>query len=389
MKSATIGDLVTVKGGGTPRKSIPDYFGGGIPWVTPKDMKRPVIDSSQITLTADGVKNSPAKVVPPGSVLVVVRSGVLKHTLPVALTSALVTLNQDMKALVPRDELDSSYLARLLKARQPEILGWVRATTADNFPIQKLLDLQIDLPPLPEQRRIAAILDRADALRAKRRQVLAYLDTLTQSIFHGMFGDPDNVADEVPFGAVTALAGGRNLVADDASLLSHYRVLKISAVTTGQFKPDESKPLPADYFPPPEHLVRPGDLLMSRANTTELVGAVAYVQDCPDHLALPDKVWRFRWREESEPTFYHALLSTPAVRRRISRLSSGTGGSMKNVSKAKLEAMALPRVPIAQQREFACRAKRVTVQRAAVLRTLAADNDLFGSLQSRAFRGEL
>jgi type I restriction enzyme S subunit len=150
-------------------------------------MKRWIIGGSEITLTREGVESSPAKIVPPGSVLLVVRSGVLKHTLPVALTTTPVTRNQDMKALIPSSAVDGGYLARLVKARQAEVLGWVRATTADNFPIEKLLDLQIDLPRVDEQRRIAAILDQADALRAKRRQALAHLDAFTHSIFHQMF----------------------------------------------------------------------------------------------------------------------------------------------------------------------------------------------------------
>ena len=234
--------------------------------------------------------------------------------------------------------VDAGYLIRFLKS--PRALshyshlgkGAVHRRKAISLSVLGLLP--VPLPPLPEQRRIAAILDHADALRAKRRQVLARLDSLTQSIFHEMFGDPDDSTDEVLFGSLANLSGGRNLVAADSAADSPFRVLKISAVTTGQFKPQESKALPADYSPPTAHLVRAGDLLMSRANTTELVGAVAYVSSTPPNLALPDKVWRFEWKVAAEPIFYHALLSTPSIRRRISRLSSGTGGSMKNVSKA-------------------------------------------------------
>ena len=212
--------------------------------------------------------------------------------------------------------LDAAYLAPCeWSARRPAELPADRGQHLQS-------DSTIPAPPLPEQRRIAAILDHADALRAKRRQVLTHLDSLTQSIFNDMFGDPDDSSDNVNFGSIASLSGGRNLVADDSSANSPFRVLKISAVTTGQFKPEESKPLPPDYAPPNEHLVRTGDLLMSRANTTELVGAVAYVSSAPPNLALPDKVWRFSWQVDAEPVFYHALLSTPPIRRRISRLSS-------------------------------------------------------------------
>ncbi|CAI9409997.1 hypothetical protein HIDPHFAB_01399 [Nocardioides sp. T2.26MG-1] len=277
--------------------------------------------------------------------------------------------------------------------RSPEFIAdMVRKATGASYPAVSdriVKASKIPAPALPEQSRIAAILDHADALRTKRRHVLSSLDSLSQSIFHDMFGDPDDATDTISFGQVTALTGGRNLVGDDSAAASDYRVLKISAVTTGEFKPDESKPLPPDYVPPASHLVRPGDLLMSRANTTELVGAVAYVSTTPPNLALPDKVWRFQWKVAAEPVFWHALLSTPAMRQRISRLSSGTGGSMKNVSKAKLETMPVPKIDLKCQRAFADRAAQVTQRRMDVNRARLLDDHLFASLQFRAFRGEL
>ncbi|MEV8357855.1 restriction endonuclease subunit S [Microbacterium sp. NPDC076895] len=171
MRWVPIGDIVTVTGGGTPRMSEPSFFDGDIPWVTPKDMKQHTIDRSAIRLSPTGVANSPAKIVDAGSTLVVVRSGVLKHTLPVAIAARPVALNQDMKALSPKREfVTPEYLVRLVKAQESRVLRSVRATTADNFPIDTLLGIEIPLPPLPEQRRIAAILDEADALRMARRR---------------------------------------------------------------------------------------------------------------------------------------------------------------------------------------------------------------------------
>lgn len=290
--------------------------------------------------------------------------------------------------------VDLRYLFAVLKSpvaiARYGTLGRGSAERRKAITLEALGRLEVALPRLDEQRRIATILDHADAIRTKRRQVLTHLDNLTQSIFHDMFGDPDDAKETISFGEVAGLSGGRNLVAEDSTADTPYRVLKISAVTSGQFKAHESKPLPPDYVPPARHLVRRGDLLMSRANTTELVGAVAYVRETPPNLALPDKVWRFDWKSEgSEPTFYHALLGTPSIRRRISKLSSGTGGSMKNVSKAKLESMPLPAVTVREQQDFAERAAGVGLQREALHRVLVADDELFASLQSRAFNGDL
>jgi type I restriction enzyme S subunit len=131
-------------------------------------------------------------------------------------------------------------------------------------------------------------------------------------------------------------------------------------------------------------------LLMSRANTTELVGAVAYVDQVADNLVLPDKIWRFEWHDAaSVPTFYHAVFRSPAIRRRISRMSSGTGGSMKNVSKEKLANLRLPAVSFADQQRFAAHVEGIEAQRANSARALAAEDELFASIQARAFRGEL
>lgn len=291
-----------------------------------------------------------------------------------------------------RTGFNPTYVARLLLT--PPMIAAYDGIAFGSVPrrrrssVTDFLDLRIPTPPnLDEQRRIAGILDHADMLRAKRRQVIRRLDTLAQSIFIDMFGDPDTALKTGPstkFGDIADLEGGRNLVADDDQARSDYRVLKISAVTSGEFKSAESKPLPINYRPPNEHLVRQGDLLISRANTTELVGAVAYVDEVAQNLALPDKIWRFVWHDTaSVPLYYWALFRTPTIRHRIGRLSSGTGGSMKNISKAKLERLELPQVDIARQLEFA---KRISSIPRTSLREL---DELIAALQSRAFRGEL
>lgn len=243
------------------------------------------------------------------------------------------------------------------------------------------------LPPLDEQQRIAAILDRADGLRAKRRRAINLTQSLGMLIFEQMFGDFDKLRARhqiVRFGEIADLQGGRNLVAADPDVRAPFQVLKISAVTSGTFKPGEAKPLPVDYTPPDAHLVRQGDLLISRANTAELVGAVAYVDSCPPNRVLPDKIWRFVWKDaESVPLYYWALFRTPRIRQQISQLASGTGGSMKNVSKAKLEQLELPYADPAQQRAFQ--------KRLAAIPTLSVleFDELVAVLQSRAFDGQL
>lgn len=386
MTKVALRDLVDVAGGGTPRKSVTGYYGGGIPWVTPKDMKRPLIGTSEVTLTDDGVRDSPAKLVPEGSVLVVVRSGVLKHTLPVALTTRPVTINQDMKALTPRGDLDPSYLARMLKALQPTVLSWVRATTADNFPIGTLLDFEFDLPPLPEQRRIAAILDHAHALRDKRRQVLVHLSSLTQSTFTEMFsaGDFDSMT------AGVLMPKMRNGVSPATDGTCDAKVLTLSSVTRGLFDPSAVKPGVFAIEPPAEKRITDRDFLMCRGNGNKaLVGVGTYSRENRPDLVFPDTViaGTVDTKLVTMP-FLEAAWKRFDVRAQIEAVARTTNGTYK-VNQQTLSKVLVPVPPLDLQKAFAAKVTYVTQQHAAVQRASAVDDELFASLQSRAFRGEL
>jgi type I restriction enzyme S subunit len=261
---------------------------------------------------------------------------------------------------------------------------------------REFLSTRLYLPSLAEQRRIAQMLDRAEALRAKRRAALGQLDTLTQAIFLDMFGDPATNPKGWPVRPVSEYVsefqGGKSIEADsDENVVARNRVLKVSAVTGMRFLPEESKPVPERYEPPPEHFVRRGDLLFSRANTTELVGAVAYIWDTPRNLLLPDKLWRFVWRDASktEPLFIWALFQTLPLRYEIGRRATGTSGSMKNISQEKVLGIRSIVPPPEAQHDFARRVAAVEKLNATYRASLAEMDALFASLQYRAFRGEL
>lgn len=389
MRTAQIGELTgpvkTWNPSRTPEAEF-DYID-----LSAVDNIRKVITTTTRTIGADAPSRA-RQLVTAGDVLVsTVRPNLnAVAVVPPELDGA--TASTGFTVLRPAAQLNGRYLFHWL--RSPTFVAdMARKATGASYPAVSdriIKESTLPAPSLDKQHRIAAILDHADTLRVERRRALAHLDALPQAIFHRMFGDPDDATAAVPFGDIATLSGGRNLVADDSSADSAYRVLKISAVTTGQFRPEESKPLPSDYTPPTTHLVRQGDLLMSRANTAELVGAVAYVHSTPDSLALPDKVWRFAWRDpHSSPLFYQALMQTPTIRRRISRLASGTGGSMKNISKAKLDQMPVPHVEICRQQEFARLVCDVKQRRAKTVAAVATHDALFASLQTRAFKGEL
>jgi type I restriction enzyme S subunit len=184
--------------GSTPSRSTPAFWGGAVPWISAKSLKRFEVIDSEDRLTDAGARGT--AVVAPGSVLFVVRGMSLANEFRVGVAGRELTFDQDVRALVPRPDVDGRYLARFLQAASGQVLGLVdeashgtKRLTSDRFGA-----IQVPLPSLVEQRRIAEILDKADALRTKRRAALAQLDTLTQSIFLDMFGDPSSILGRWP-----------------------------------------------------------------------------------------------------------------------------------------------------------------------------------------------
>jgi len=293
---------------------------------------------------------------------------------------------------IDAEKLDARYFHWLVQS--PRFLEQLQALSAgasgqNRVKESSFLSLDVALPSLTEQRRISSILDRADDLCTQQLAVIEDVRRALDSVLEDQLAQLQDASEQIPLGSIAALSTGKSLVGSDEAVESPFRVLKISAVTSGIFNPAESKVLPLDYVPPAEHLVRPGDLLMSRANTAELVGATALVGNVPSNLALPDKIWRFSWLEDSEPLFYHALLSSRNIRAQMARLASGTGGSMKNISKEKLLAMPIPRVAIDAQREFVRKADSLERLRIINSSRLECLSTLQGALSQRAFSGAL
>ena len=163
--------ITIAEGGGTPSKNIPDYWNGDVVWVTSKDMKQMYISDSQIHITEDGLNNSPAHILPKGTILLVNRSGILKHTLPLAITTKEVSINQDLKALTIKDErFISIYVLYTLKAFAPYLLSKVKAVTVDSIEFSIFKKLDIPLSPLTLQQQFA---EKISAIEAQKELVKA------------------------------------------------------------------------------------------------------------------------------------------------------------------------------------------------------------------------
>lgn len=176
-----------IMGGGTPSKSNNEYYIGNIPWVTPKDMKTIWINDSIDHINEDAIKNSSAKLVPLNSVLMVIRSGILKRSLPVAINTVNIAINQDMKAFITNEKVLKEYLLYFFMIIQNNILKNVRAVTADNIEFSLIRNMAIPCPPISIQNQFATIVTEIEEQKVLVKKAIGETQYLFDSLMSEYF----------------------------------------------------------------------------------------------------------------------------------------------------------------------------------------------------------
>lgn len=379
----TLGEVAAWGSGGTPKRSVSEYFGEGVPWLSISDLNDAVVQDAKESLTQSGVENSSAKIVPPGTLFVAMYGSIGK----LGVAGREMCTSQAIAFAKPNPDLvDLRYLFHYLLSQRPALQARGRGGTQANIGQGDLKAWPMPLPPLDEQRRIAAILDHADALRAKRRQVLAHLDDLTQSIYAASLRG-------VPLERVTAgelMPIMRNGVSPASSGECESMVLTLSAITGPRFDPSAVKQGLFSTEPPAEKRVTAQDFLMCRGNgNRDLVGVGTYSPEDREDLVFPDTVVAGRVNTSKVLMEILELAWRQApVRRQVEAAARTTNGTFK-VNQRSLSAIHLQVPPMEVQKEVVHRVAHLRSQAARVGCALASLDELFASLQSGAFKGEL
>ena len=187
-----LSELCEFRGGGTPSKSVDRYWQGKIPWVSPKDMKSEVVSDSMDHISKEAIEASATSLIPQGAILIVVRSGILARTVPLAVTGRELTINQDLKALCPTKMVESRFLYCLLESKMPVLLSMVsRGATVHRIITDQIRSL---VCPVPSKKQQLAIVEKVDSLREETRnlesvyqQKLSALEELKRALLHDAF----------------------------------------------------------------------------------------------------------------------------------------------------------------------------------------------------------
>jgi len=285
--------------------------------------------------------------------------------------------------------VNRSYLWHWLASAAEALRSQGRGATFLQVNRADIGEMPIPLPPLEEQRRIAAILDHADALRTKRRQVSAHLDALPQSLFRDMFGEPGSWATRWQTGTIGDLAeSARYGTSSPAVGAGEWPVLRMGNLTDdARLDLQDLKFMDLAPNDVPKYTLQRGDLLFNRTNSKEKVGKACVIHT-DQKLAYAGYLVRVRFAESATGDFVATYLTSThgqAVRRRLAKAAV----NQANINAKEMQAIRIAHPPLALRQEFAEHLKFVRAQREQIQRVAAEDDELFASLQARAFRGEL
>ena len=283
--------------------------------------------------------------------------------------------------------IDLRFLFRYLEKRGFEDV--ISGSSQPQITRQTITRVVVPLPPLEEQRRIAAILDQADALRRKRKEASALLARLVDSLFDVMFGRKLSKWPKTRFANLLAepLRNGVSPASDGIHMAS---VLTLSAVTGERFDESATKVAYFKSDPPQNQRVCSGDILICRGNGNRALVGRGFLPrvDVPE-VVFPDTVIAGRINGKViEPVFLEYLWNSEMVRRQIQSMARTTNGTFK-VNQSMLESVELIDPPIVLQQFFAENLQKAEEHRERILGQTKLFDALFASLQDRAFRGEL
>jgi type I restriction enzyme S subunit len=288
-------------------------------------------------------------------------------------------------------KLDPRYLFQWVKS-SIFVDNMVRKATGASYPAVSdriIFDSRLPLPSLSEQRRIAAILDQADTLRAKRREALAQLDHLAQSIFVEMFGDPATNPKGWPVSRIRDLLESASYGTSERSDTSgKFPVLRMNNITrTGEMDFTDLKYMDLDDSEYERYLVKTGDVLFNRTNSAELVGKTAIFREA-ESMAYAGYLVRLRTNADNNAEYLAAFMNTPYTKRVLRGMCKSIIG-MANINATEVQGIKIAQPPLALQVQFQQRIDSLNRVKASHRAMLIELDKLFSSLQHRAFQGEL
>lgn len=378
-----LGELVDIKGGGTPDKSNSEYWNGEIPWASVKDFKKNTLDSTLDSITLLGAKNSATSVIPAGNIIIPTRMALGK----VAINTIDLAINQDLKALSIKDNnvVDRDYLFRWLQSQSSLIESEGKGATVKGITLPFLKGLNVPIPPLNEQKRIAAILDKADGILQKREQAIKLADVFLCATFLEMFGDPvENpkgwnvkpLADQIVH-ANNGISRRRKEDTNEGDIVLrlqdvHYSGIAFDKELNRIKLVDKEKQIARIEY---------DDLLLIRVNgNPNYVGRTAVFKSYIEPVYHNDHLIRIKLDSEYQSDFLCYLINSPFSRKLISQQIKTSAGQ-HTISQDGIFKLVFYRPPVELQEKFINIKNKIE----SIFYRKDKHEDLFSSISNKLF----
>lgn len=401
-----LGAIAEIVTGGTPSKKHPEYYGGNFPFYKPSDLDqgRLTYDASEY-LSEEGKNVS--RIIPKNSTAVCCIGSIGKC----GYLMCEGTTNQQINSAIPKINSLCLYYYLCTENFVQDLLSMASATTIAIVNKSKMESCAFPLPPLSEQQRIVERIEelfaKLDEAKERLQEVADSFAVRKAAILHNAFtgeltkqwrrenGVSDESWEEITWGSfIEKIEAGKNWNAlGRPPKNGEFGVVKVSAVTWGEFLEDESKTCTEESQWNEEKRISVGDFLFSRANTIQLVGNCVIVKDVKRKLMLSDKILRFSLSERVYDFFALWYTRTSSYRKQIESVASGNQDGMRNISQNNMKMIIFPLPTLPEQHEIVrliddLLARERAAQQAAE-QALASIDLMKKSILARAFRGEL
>ncbi|WP_370278078.1 restriction endonuclease subunit S [Pontibacterium sp.] len=384
-----IKDVAKVVTGKTPSKKNPEFFGGSIPFVTPAEIGvNTVVSDAPQTLTERGADK--VKLVPEGAVLVCCIGSLGKTSI----AGRELATNQQINSVVfdPR-KVDSRYGYYACKRLKPKLELMAPATTVSIVNKSNFESLEIPLPPLAEQQRIAAILDKTDTLRRKRQQAIDLADQFLRSVFLEMFGDPvinPKEWETRKLGDLILSGPSNGLYKPAKDYGEGTRILRIDGFYNGALEAQSKlKRVRLSEKEVEKYELEENSIVINRVNSREYLGKCALIEGVEERTVFESNMMNFTVDQSlAQPGFIVDQLCTPYVKGQILK-SCKDAVNQSSINQQDVKSLELRIPPLELQKKYLGLVGKTRGSIKSMQSLLDESTNLSASLSQQAFSGEL
>ena len=334
--------------GGTPSRKVSDYYLGDIPWIKTGELDNNFVYETEEHISEAAIMNSSAKLYPVNTVMIAMYGATIGK---VGIMGVKATTNQACANAVCGKNIYYKYLFYYAISQKDSFISKGKGGAQPNISQEVIKKHEFPLPPLPEQQRIVerieSLFSKLDEAKEKAQEVIDSFETRKAAILHKAFSgeltakwrEENGVGfdswEKYSFGdIITGIEAGKNRKAEERPPEKHeFGIVKVSAVTWGEFDENESKTCLADDQWNEKVQIKPNDFLFSRANTIQLVGNCVIVNAVSKRLMLSDKILRLSFNQNITPKYILYFTRSQLYRKQVEILASGNQESMRNISK--------------------------------------------------------